>query len=41
MQWGDAIQAEFFPIEVTKSGTPRTNRHQWNPADWQTQHFLP
>jgi len=23
MQWGDIIQAQFFPIEVTKSGTPR------------------
>jgi hypothetical protein len=26
MQWGEAIQAEFYPIEVTKSGTPRMYR---------------
>jgi len=27
MRWGEAIQAEFYPVEVTKSGTPRMYRH--------------
>jgi argonaute-like protein implicated in RNA metabolism and viral defense len=26
MQWGEDIRAEFYPIEVTKSGTPRMYR---------------
>jgi hypothetical protein len=33
MEWGEAIQAEFYPIEVTKSGTPRMYRHLQGKVD--------